>query len=173
MIQQSHSSNISRQNYNLKRYISSMFIAALFTITMTWKQPKQSLKRWMDKKDVVCIYTMEYYSATLKKKKKNVNAICSKMDEPRHYHPKWNKSKKRTNTITYMRNLKYDMNEFIYENRNRCTDIEDRLVVAKEGAGRGKAWEFEISRYKIWYTQWINNKVLLYSAQGAVFSIMW
>ena len=35
-------------------------------------------------------------------------------------------------------------------NRNRLTDIENRLVVAKgEGDGGGKDWEFGISRCKL------------------------
>ena len=39
-----------------------MFIAALFTIARTWKQPKFPLKNeWMKK--MWNIYTMEYYSA--------------------------------------------------------------------------------------------------------------
>ena len=44
---------------------TAMFIAALFTIAKTWKQPKcpstdeQIRKMW-------CIYTMEYYSAIKK-----------------------------------------------------------------------------------------------------------
>ena len=42
-----------------------MFIAALFTIAKTWKQPKMSINRGVDK-EVVDIYTMEYYSATKK-----------------------------------------------------------------------------------------------------------
>ena len=42
-----------------------MFIAALFTITKTWKQPKCSLtKEWIKK--MWYIYTMEYYSAIKK-----------------------------------------------------------------------------------------------------------
>ena len=45
------------------------------------------------------------------------------------------------------------------------TDIENRLVVAKSGVGVGgkKDWEFGISRCKLSYIRWINNKVLLYS----------
>ena len=40
-----------------------MFIAALFTITKTWKQPKcPSAEEWI--KNIWYIYTMEYYSAT-------------------------------------------------------------------------------------------------------------
>ena len=39
-----------------------MFIAALFTIAKTWKQPKCPLKdEWIKK--MWCIYTVEYYSA--------------------------------------------------------------------------------------------------------------
>ena len=49
-------------------------------------------------------------------------------------------------------------------NRNRLMDIENRLVVAKgEGAGRGMEWEVGISRCKLLYIEWINNKVLLYT----------
>ena len=39
-----------------------------------------------------------------------------------------------------------------------------RLVVAKwEAGGRGMVWEFGMSRCKLVYIGWINNKVLLYS----------
>ena len=41
-----------------------MFIAALFTIGETWKQPKCPVtEEWIK---VWCIYTMEYYSAIKK-----------------------------------------------------------------------------------------------------------
>ena len=44
-----------------------MFIAALFTMAKTWKQPKcPSIDEWIKK--MWYIYTMEYYS-TIKKKK--------------------------------------------------------------------------------------------------------
>ena len=59
-----------------------------------------------------------------------------------------------------MWNLKHDTNESIYE-----TDIENRLVVAKGGKGEGgKDWEVGVSRCKLLHIEWINNKVLLYSA---------
>ena len=39
-----------------------LFVAVLFTIARTWKQPRcPSRDEWMDK--LWCIYTMEYYSA--------------------------------------------------------------------------------------------------------------
>ena len=42
-----------------------MFIAALFTIARTWKQPRcPSADKWIRK--LWCIYTMEYYSALKK-----------------------------------------------------------------------------------------------------------
>ena len=44
-----------------------MFIAALFTIARTWKQPKcSSTEEWIKK--MWCIYTMEYYSAIKRNK---------------------------------------------------------------------------------------------------------
>ena len=45
------------------------------------------------------------------------------------------------------------------QNRNRLTDIENRLVVAKgEESGGGKYWDLGISRCKLLYIGWINNK---------------
>ena len=44
-----------------------MFIAALFTIARTWKQPKcPSTEKWIKK--LWYVYTMEYYSAIKKNK---------------------------------------------------------------------------------------------------------
>ena len=44
-----------------------MFIAALFTIAKTWKQPKRpSIDEWI--KQLWDIYPMKYYSAVKKKK---------------------------------------------------------------------------------------------------------
>ena len=45
-----------------------MFIAALFTITKIWKQPKcPPVDEWI--KQLQGVYTMEYYSAVKKEKK--------------------------------------------------------------------------------------------------------
>ena len=42
-----------------------MFTSALFTMARTWKQPRcPSTDEWIKK--LVCIYTMEYYSAIKK-----------------------------------------------------------------------------------------------------------
>ena len=61
-----------------------MFVAALFTITKTWKQPKCSLTGEQIKK-MWYIYTMEYYSAI---KKEQNNAIFINMDRTRDFHTK-------------------------------------------------------------------------------------
>ena len=70
-----------------------------------------------------------------------------------------------------MWNLKYDVNEFP-QSRNRCTDIQNRLVVAKGRGrgmvGRGMDWELGISRRKLRHIEWINNKVLLYSTENYI-----
>ena len=54
--------------------------------------------------------------------------------------------------ITYTWNLKYDTSEFIYKNRNRLTDIENKLMVTRgERDGGGINWEFGINRYTLLY----------------------
>ena len=77
---------------------------------------------------------MEYYSAI----KKNEIAICSNMGRPREYHAKWSKSKRERQIydITYMWNLTNNISESIYK-RERLTDIENKLMITKEGRGGG------------------------------------
>ena len=63
-----------------------------------------------------------------------------------------------------MWNLKYDTKWTYLQSRNRLTDIENRVVVAKgECVGGGMGWDFGISICKLLYMEWINNKVLLCS----------
>ena len=48
-------------------------------------------------------------------------------------------------------------------------DIENRLVVTKEEVGgRGLDWDLGISRCRLVYIEWINNKVLLYSTGNCI-----
>ena len=59
----------------LKDTCTPMFIAALFAIAKTWKQPKcPSTEEWIKK--MWSIYTMEYYSAIKRKERKAFVAIC-------------------------------------------------------------------------------------------------
>ena len=54
-----------------KNIYTAMFIAVLFTIAKIWKQPEcPSVDEWV--KTPRYIYTIEYYSAVKKKKKKEV-----------------------------------------------------------------------------------------------------
>ena len=126
-----------------------------------------SINRWMDKEDVTHIYN----GILLSHKIEWNNAICSNMDRRRDYHTKWSKSDRERQTqydITYICYLKYDTWTYL-RNRNRLTDIENRLVVAKgEGGGGGMQREFGISRCKLLYIEWLNNKVLLYSTENYI-----
>ena len=46
-------------------------------------------------------------------------------------------------------------------------DAESRLAVAqKEGVGGEMEWEAGISRCELLYTEWIHNKVLMYSTEN-------
>ena len=94
-----------------------MFIAALFTIAKTWKQPKcPSADDWIRK--MRYIYTMEYYSAI---KKEQHNAICSNMDGTGDSHPERSKSERERQIpydFTYIWNLIYSTNEPFHRKEN-------------------------------------------------------
>ena len=56
--------------------------------------------------------------------------------------------------------------------KQRLTDIENRLVVAKgEGRGSGMDWEFGVNRCKLLHWGWISNKVLLHSTGNSIQSL--
>ena len=58
------------------------------------------------------------------------------------------------------------------QNRNRLTDIENRLVVAKGNReGSGMDWEFGVSRCKLFHLEWISNEVLLHSTGNYIQSL--
>ena len=153
--------HIPRQNYNSKNTCTPMFIAALFTIAKTWKQPKRpSTDEWIKK--MWYIYTMEYFSAM-------------KKNEIMPFEATWMQleiiilsefSKRKTNTIWYHLYVESKIrHKWPYlRNRNILTVIENRLLVAKlEGGRGGMNWEVAVSRCKLLYIEWLNNKVLLYS----------
>ena len=66
-----------------------VFIAALFSIAKTWKQPKCPLTDKWIKKDMVRIY-----NGILLSHWKEWNVILSNMDWPRDYHTKWSESER-------------------------------------------------------------------------------
>ena len=69
-----------------------------------------------------------------------------------------------------MWNLKYDSNELIYEtetdSQTQRTDLW--LPRGKQGGEGGMDWEFGVSRGKVLYVDWINNKVLLHSTRNYI-----
>ena len=67
-----------------------------------------------------------------------------------------------------MWNLKYNTNELIYETETDTqTERTDLLLPRWRGSGRGMDWEFEVSRCKLVYIEWIN-KALLYSTGSSI-----
>ena len=67
-----------------------MFIAALFTIAKTWKQPRcPSTDDWIKK--LWYIYTMEYYSAI---KRNEFESVPSQVNEPRACYTELSKSER-------------------------------------------------------------------------------
>ena len=77
-----------------KEWCTTTFIAALFTIVRTWKQPKCP-STWMDKEDVAHIYN----GILLIHKKKQSWVICSEVDGPRVCHTEWRKSEREEQTL--------------------------------------------------------------------------
>ena len=110
-----------------------MFITALLTTAKTWKQPKCPLTdEWIKK-----IGTYIQWNITQPLKKWN-NAICSDMDGPGDYHTKWSRSYRERQIsydIAYMQNLKKWYKWIYLQNRNRLTDIENKLMVTKKERG--------------------------------------
>ena len=93
-----------------------------------------SIDRGMDKEDVVCIYSEILLSC----KKEWNNAICSNMGGPRSYHAKWSKSessRQESYDTTYMWNLRYDINECIW---NRLTNVKKLWLPKWKEWGRDK-----------------------------------
>ena len=74
-----------------------MFIAALFTIARTWKQPRYSLTRWIDKEVVIHIYN----EILLSHKKQQIWVSSSEVDESRACYTEWSKSE-RENQISFI-----------------------------------------------------------------------
>ena len=109
------------------------------------------------------MYTMEYYSAI--KNKKIMPFAATRMQLEILIPSEVSHKEKKYHTIALnMWNLKQDINEHTYKTETRLTDEENRLVVAKEeGGGGGRDWVFGVSRGKLLYIGWINNKLLLYS----------
>ena len=130
-----------KRNYNPEKTVSQkdtcapMFIAALFTIAKTWKQPKcPSTEEGIKKMWYVYIKGI-----LLSHKKGWNNTICSNMDGPRDYHTKWSKLERERQIsydMAYMCNLKkmIQMNLFT---KQKQTHRHKRQTY---GYQRGRGW---------------------------------
>ena len=108
-----------------------------------------SINGWMDKEDVLQIYS----GILLSHKKEWNNAICSNMDELRDYYSKWSKSDRERQIpydITYMWNLKYDANELVYKPGRNSQTLKTNLGLPKGKDLGGINEEFAISRHKLY-----------------------
>ena len=66
--------------------------------------------------------------------------MCSNMDGPRDYHTKWSQSDRERQIsydISYMWNIKKYHKWTYLQNRNRVTDVENKLMVTK---GKSAGW---------------------------------
>ena len=85
---------------------------------------------------------------------------------------------RKTNIIyaLYVESKKNCTNELYLQNRSRVTDVENKVMVACIGGGKGKGAinsETEIDRYTPLYVKQITNKYLLYSTGNSIqYSIM-
>ena len=88
----------------------------------------------MDEEDMAHIYN----GILLSHEKEWNNAICHNFDGPGDYHTKWNKSDRERQIsydINYIWNLKKWYKWTYLQNRNRLTDIANKLMVTK-----GERW---------------------------------
>ena len=138
-----------------------MFSAALFTIAMTWKQPRcQSIDKWIKKLGYT--YTMEYYSVI---KKGWIWISSSEVDEPRTCYTEWNKSE-REKQVSYINAYIWNLEKWYWwtylQGRNRDSDIGNRLMdIAGAGEG-GMNWESSSELYILPFVkQTANGKLLI------------
>ena len=82
-----------------------------------------------------------YNGILLSHKKQWNNTTCSNMDGPRDYHTKWSKpdgEKQISYDIAYMWDLKERYKWTYIQNRNRPTDIENKVMLTKGDSGGGE-----------------------------------
>ena len=93
-----------------KESCTTMFIAALFTIARTWKQPKcPSLDEWIKKmwiKKMWYIYTMDYYSAIKKNEIMPFAATWMDLEIITLSEVNWTEKRQISYDIAYMWKLK-------------------------------------------------------------------
>ena len=107
-----------------------VFIAALFPIAKTWKQPKCLISRWMDKESVVHRHN-GIFSAINEEWN---DAICCHMDRPRDCHTQWSKKGTTPHTVTCIWNVS-QMNLSVKQNHRRGEQSAGSFRVGRDGVG--------------------------------------
>ena len=136
-----------------------VFAAALFTTAKMWKQPKYPpTDKWM--KTMWYIYTMEYYWAI---KKNEIMPFAATWMNPEII----TSSEFRNTTIIwyhlYVESKITQMNLSV-KHKQSLKHTEQTSGCQEGWEVRGRMdWQFRVSRYKLFYIEWIN-KVLLYSS---------
>ena len=129
--------HISGENSNSKRYMHPYAHSSTIYNSQDMETILMSIDRWMDKEDVVYIHNGILHTH----KREWNNAIWSNMDGPRDYHTKWSKSDRERQIsydIAYMWNLKKWYKWTSLHNRNRPTDLENKLTVTKGETRQGE-----------------------------------
>ena len=134
-----------------------MFVAALFTIAKTWKQPKCPQTDELIK--MCYVYIMEYQP-------QNKNEIMP-------FAATWMvlkiiilsevSQRQISYNFTYMWNLKYDTNELIYKTETDSQTQKTNLWLPKGQRGESDKLGDGINIYTLLYIKQITNKDLLYS----------
>jgi len=113
-----------------------MFIAALFTIAKTWKQPKcPSTDDWIKK--MWYIYTMEYYSSIKKNKIVPFAATWMELETLILSEVKSERERQIPYDITYIWNLIHGTNEPFHRKENHGLGEK---TYGCQGEGEGVGW---------------------------------
>ena len=139
MTQQSHSwAYTQRKLYFKKITCTATFIASLFTIAWTQKQPKcSSTDEWI--KNMWYIYTMEYYSAI----KKVMLFAATWMNLEIVILGEISQTQTNIWYCLYVKSKKKEYKWTWLQNRIRVTDVENKLMVNRGSEGRGKLGDWD------------------------------
>ena len=115
----------------------TLFIAALFTIARTWKQPRCSLtNEWI--KMLWYIYTMEYYSAI---KRNTFESVLMRWMNLEPIMQSEVSQKDKYRILTHTQNLEECYWRTYFQGSNGEIDIENRLVDMGRGEERVRCME--------------------------------